>query len=234
MLDRPWNEPPTAESLVAIGTAFYQNLIVGNYVPDGGSGIQFWTSCVENVIAGNTIERHRGPGIFLYTMGTTLASSMPRSWNTGIAPLFWNVAEGNRTEECNSGVQVASGDGSHIPVEFPRALGNVIRHNSFVRNRGDGVVLTGEAAEPGVRNTSPTVAGTVVEFNVVRDASIGYHAAFGNDDAVIRRNHAYSWYPVNNSSDLPVAFQVDTPGATVVFEANDNEGANMIALKKPK
>ena len=84
------------------------------------------------------------------------------------------------------------------------------------------------------------MSGTVVEFNVVRDASIGYHAAFGNDDAVIRRNHAYFWYPVNNSRDLPVAFQVDTPDATVVIDANNaedkngNEGANLIGLKKAK
>jgi hypothetical protein len=242
MLDRPWNEPPAAGSLVAIGTGFYQNLIVGNYVPDGLSGIQLWISCVENVIADNTIARQRREGIYLYASATTLASSMPRDWDVGIAPLFWNIAEGNRTEECSTGVLVASGDDSRLPVEFPRALGNVIRHNSFVRNREDGLTLSAGATEPapGVRNTSPSVAGTVVEFNVVRDASIGYHAAIGNDDAVLRRNHAYFWYPVNNSRDLPVAFQVDTPDATVVLDANNaedkigNEGANLIGLKKAK
>jgi len=242
ILDRPWNEPPATGSLVAIGTGFYQNLIVGNYVPDGMSGIQLWISCVENVVADNTIARQRREGIYLYASATTLASSMPRSWNRGIAPLFWNIAESNRTEECCTGLLVASGDDPRLPVDFPRALGNVIRHNSFVRNREDGLTLSTGAAKPapGVRNTSPTVAGTLVEFNVVRDASIGYHAALGNGDAVLRRNHAYFWYPVNNSKDLPVAFQVDTPGATVVFDANTaedrvgNEGTNLIELRKAK
>jgi parallel beta-helix repeat protein len=228
--------------MVAVGTGFYQNLIVGNYAPDGMCGIQLWISCIENVVADNTIARQRREGIYLYASATTLASSMPRSWNRGIAPLFWNTAEGNRSEECATGLLVASGDDPRLPVEFPRALGNVIRHNSFVRNRDDGLTLStgpSEAAR-GVRNTSPTVAGTVAEFNVVRDASIGYHSAPGNDCAVLRRNHAYFWYPVNNSKDLPVAFQVDTPSASVVFEANTaedkvgNEGENLIEFKKAK
>jgi hypothetical protein len=240
MLDRPWTEPPVAGSLVAVGTGFYQNLIVGNYTPDGMTGIQLWISCIENVVAGNTIARQRRAGIFLYANATTLASSMPRTWNRGISPLFWNVAEGNRTEDCSTGVLVTSGDDPRLPVEFPRALGNVISHNSFVRSRDDGVVLAAGGAEPapGVQNTSPSVAGTVVEFNVVRDASVGYHASFGSDDSVFRRNHAYFWYPVNNSKDLPVAFQVDPPGATVVIDSNNaedkvgNEGVNLIGLKK--
>ena len=242
IVDRPWNEPPAAGSLVVIGTGFYQNLIVGNYVPDGMSGIQLWLSSVENVIANNTIARQRKEGIFLFASATTLASSMPRSFNRGIAPLFWNIAEGNRTEECYAGIIVVSGDDPRLPVEFPRALGNVIRHNSFVRNREDGVTLSAHSSRtaPGTQDTSPTVAGTLVEFNVVRDAAIAYHAAFGNDDAVFRRNHAYFWYPVNNSRDLPVAFQVDTPGTTVVFDANNaegkvgTEGENLIELKKTK
>jgi len=242
ILDRPWMEAPTAGSLAAIGTAFYQNLIVENYTPDGMTGIQLWISCIENVIAGNSIARQRRQGIFLFASASTLASSMPRSWNSGIAPLFWNVTEGNRSEECSAGVLVTSGDDPRLPVEFPRALGNVIRHNSLLRNREDGVTLSGGAPEPspGVRTTSPSVSCTIVEFNVVRDAVIAYHAASGSDDAVLRRNHAYFWFPVNNSKDLPVAFQVDTPDANVVIDVNNaedkvgDEGANLIRLKRAK
>jgi parallel beta-helix repeat protein len=152
IVDRPWNVPPSAGSLVAIGTGFYQNLIVGNYTPDGMSGIQLWISCVENVIANNTIARQRASGIYLYTSAGTLASSMPRSWNRGIAPLFWNVVEGNRTEECSEGIRVASGDGPHLPIEFSRALGNVLRHNSSIRNREDGVALSAQAEPSQDRN----------------------------------------------------------------------------------
>ena len=188
------------------------------------TGIQLWISCIENVIAGNTIARQRKPGLFLYANGTTLASSMPRTWNRGISPLFWNLVEGNRTEECSAGALVTSGDEGPLPIEFPRALGNVLRHNTFTRNRTDGVILTSRPAPSGVKDTSASIAGTLVEFNVVRDASIAYHAAASVDATVFRRNHAYFWYPVNHSPDRPVAFQVDPARSSTVLELNSIEG----------
>ncbi len=223
-LDRPWAVPPPAGSVVAVGTAFFRNLIVGNYTPDGMTGVQLWISCVENIVAGNTIARQRKPGLFLYANGTTLASSMPRTWNRGISPLFWNVAEGNRADECSAGALVTSGDEGHLPIEFPRALGNVLRHNSFIRSRTDGVILTSRKAPPGVKDTSASIVGTLVEFNVVRDAVAAYHAAQSCDATVFRRNHAYFWYPVNNSTNAPVAFQVDNPATTIALEKNSIEG----------
>jgi hypothetical protein len=223
LLDRPWREPPAPGSVVAVGTGSYQNLIVGNYVPDGMTGIQLWISCIENVIAGNSVARQRRPALYLYASGTTLASSMPRSWNRGIAPLFFNHAEGNRSEECSAGALVTSGDAPGLPIEFPRALGNVLRHNSFVRNRTEGVALASRPIDAAQGDTSPSILGTLVEFNVVRDAPVAYHAGHGSDGMVFRRNHAYFWYPVNASSDPLVAFQVDTPKATVAIEQNNAE-----------
>jgi len=220
LLDRPWNVPPSTGSVVAVGTAFYQNLIVGNQTTDGMTGIQLWISCIENVVSGNTIARQRKPGLFLYANGTTLASSMPRTWNRGISPLFWNLAEGNRTEECSVGALVTSGDAPNLPVEFPRALGNVLRHNSFIRNRTDGIQVNAAAA------------GTLVEFNVVRDALIGYHQAGRADATVFRRNHAYFWYPVNHSTNAPVAFQADHPTMTIVLEKNSIEGIHGTADRR--
>ena len=222
--DRPWTVPPTNGCVVAIGTAFYQNHIVGNYTPDGMTGIQLWISCMENVVAGNTIARQRKPGFYLYANGTTLASSMPRTWNRGVSPLFWNTVEGNRTEECSAGALVTSGDDGKLPIEFPRALGNVLRHNSFIRSRTDGVVLTSRGTTPGVTDTAASITGTIVEFNVARDAETAYHAAQNCDATVFRRNHAYFWYPVSRSTDPPVAFQVDAAKTTVAIEKNSIEG----------
>lgn len=221
VLDRPWNVPPTNGCVVAVGTAFYQNHIVGNYVPDGMTGIQLWISCMENIVAGNTIARQRKPGLFLYANGTTLASSMPRTWNRGISPLFWNLAEGNRTEECSAGALVTSGDSPTLPVEFPRALGNVLRHNSFVRSRTDGVVINGRKVSV---DTSASIVGTIVEFNVVRDAAVAYHAANSCDGVVFRRDHAHFWYPVNTSTNAPVAFQLDDTNTVFALEKNSIEG----------
>jgi hypothetical protein len=224
LLVHPWTVPPQAGSVVVVGTAFYRNLIVGNYTPDGMTGIQLWISCVENVIAGNTIARQRKPGLFLYANGTTLASSMPRAWNRGISPLFWNLCEGNRIEECSAGALVTSGDENNLPIEFPRALGTVLRHNSFIRSRSDGVVLTSRPAPVGVKDSAASVTGTIVEFNVVRDAQIAYHAAHSCDAVVFRRNQAYFWYPVSPSPEPPTAFQVDEEGTTFSIEANSIEG----------
>ena len=95
------------------------------------------------------------------------------------------------------------------------------------------------ATTAGVKDTSAAVVGTIVEFNVVRDALTAYHAAASSDATVLRRNHAYFWYPVSNSSQKPVAFQVDPPKATVAIEQNSIEGihgvpdGNIIELRTP-
>ena len=219
-VDRPWRVAPQAGSVAAVGTMFYQNLIVGNHVPDGMTGVQLWISCVENVVAGNTVARQRKPGLFLYANGTTLASSMPRTWNRGISPLFWNLAEGNRTDECSDGALVTSGDAPGLPIEFPRALGNVLRHNSFVRSRQNGVIITSRKKESD-KDTSASVVGTVTEFNVVRDAPVAYHVGEGSDAVVLRRNHAYFW---EAGLTAPVAFQIDSPATRFALEENSVEG----------
>jgi len=219
LLDRPWRAVPAAGAVVAVGTMFYQNLIVGNRTPDGMSGVQLWISCVENVVAANTVARQRKQGLFFYANGTTLASSMPRTWNRGISPLFWNLAEGNRTDECSDGAQISSGDSPSLPVEFPRALGNVLRHNSFVRSRFNGVGVS--SGRNNAADRSASVVGTVAEFNLVRDAPLGYHASANSDVTVFRRDHAYFW---DRGIATPTAFQVDAPSARVAFEENTVEG----------
>ena len=219
-VDKPWRVAPQAGSVVAVGTMFYQNLIVGNHVPDGMTGVQLWISCVENVIAGNTIERQRKPGLFFYANGSTLASSMPRTWNRGISPLFWNLAEGNRAEACSDGALITSGDAAGLPIEFPRALGNVLRHNSFVHARQNGVIITSRKKESG-QDASASVVGTVAEFNVVRDTPVAYHAGEGSDVVVLRRDHAYFW---DAGIAAPVAFQIDNPATLFALEENTVEG----------
>lgn len=214
---------PQPGSVAAVGTMFYRNLIVGNRVSDGMTGVQLWISCVENVVAGNTVERQRKPGLFFYASGTTLASSMPRTWNRGISPLFWNLAEGNRTDTCSDGALVTSGDAPGLPVEFPRALGNVLRHNSFVTSRQNGVIVTSRKSESGM-DASASVVGTVAEFNVVRDAPVAYHSGQGSDGVVLRRNHAYAWHAASGAAEPAVAFQIDSPATACALELNSVEG----------
>lgn len=224
ILDKPWSVMPEKGSIVSVATAFYRNIIKDNYTCDGMTGIQLWISCIENIVSGNTIARQRKPGIFLYANGTTLASSMPRTWNRGISPLFWNTCEGNRIDECSAGALVTSGDTGNLPIEFPRALGNVLRHNSFIRSRSDGVAITSRGGSKEAGDTSPSIVGTIVEFNVVRDAVNAYHVGRSADGVVLRRNHAYFWYPVNNNNEAPVTILTDEEETTMAIEHNTIEG----------
>jgi len=240
LLDRPWNVPPTAGSIVAVGTGFYRNIVINNYTPDGMTGIQLWISCIENIVSANSIARMRRPAFFLYSNGTTLASSMPRTWNRGISPLFFNHIEGNRAIECSAGALVTSGDDGKIPVEFPRALGNIIRNNSFDRNRTEGVIIVSRKGNAADGDIAPSILGTIVEFNVVRDAPIAYRSSHGSDGVLFRRNHAYFWYPVNNSTEPLVGFQMDKIDANVILDNNVIEGKvgemnpkDVIHIKKP-
>ncbi len=220
-LDRPWRETPEAGCLVVVSTMYYQNIVTGNDTPDGMTGIQLWISCVENIVSGNTISRQRKPGLFLYSTCTTLASSMPRTWNRGIGPLNWNHIEGNRTDECSDGALVTSGDAPDLPIEWPRAVGNVLRHNSFIKNRTNGVIITSRKKAD---NESPSVVGTVCEFNVVRDAMTAYHASNNVDATVFRRNHAYFWYPVSLVPGPLTAFLIQNEKAVAAIELNSVEG----------
>jgi hypothetical protein len=110
-----------------------------------------------------------------------------------------------------------------LPVEFPRCLGNTLRHNSFTASRTDGLLMIGDrpANDP---QPAAVVQGTIAEFNLVRDATICYHVASSADATLLRRNHAYSWYPVNLQPGPRVAFQVDSDKATAVLELNTTEG----------
>jgi len=223
LLDRPWRVPPIRGSLVLVHTAYWRNHVVANRAVDGMTGIQLWISCIENVLADNEVGQQRRPGVFLYGTCTTLASSMPTLWNRGIGPLYFNHVEGTRCLETSCGALVTTGEDRKLPVEFPRALGNVLRHNSFDRSRTDGVLVTGSRG-PDEKNPSPAVLGTIVEFNTVRDARVGYHVAPAAEATLLRRNHAYFWYPVSRDPAPPVGVQIDDAKATAVTEHNAIEG----------
>ena len=226
LLDRPWRVQPTAGAVVAIGTMFYQNHVVDNTVPDGMTGVQLWISCVENIVAQNSVARQRKPLFFLYANGTTLASSMPCTWNRGISPLFWNTVEGNRAEECSDGVLVTSGDAPQLPIEFPRALGNVVRRNSLIRLRAHGVTISGRSTVGPAGYPIGAIAGTLAEFNLVRDAGVAYFASGGGEATLFRRDHAYFWYPVSTSAQAPVGFWLQNTNLLHGLEQNTVEGTH--------
>jgi hypothetical protein len=222
-LDRPWRVAPEPGCLALVHTAYWRNHLVGNRAVDGMTGVQLWISCIENILSGNDVQRMRKPGLYLYGNCTTLASSMPSTWNRGIGPLYFNQIEGTRCDETSCGALVTSGEMHQLPVEFPRCLGNVLRHNSFVRSRSDGLLITGNRPAD-EQQPAKAIVGTIAEFNVVRDASAGYHVAQSVEATLLRRNHVYFWYPVSLQSGPRVAFQIDNPQGTAVLETNSVEG----------
>ncbi len=212
LLDRPWAEPPGRGATVLVSTLFYRNLIVDNEACEGMSGIQLWFSCVQNVVSDNVVRRQRGGGLVLVGACSTLASSMPTMWNRGLAPCYFNTFEGNLTENTTGSSLSGGGLG-----DFPLALGNVVRHNSFLENRGSGLSLSGSSR--GSADAPPRTAGTIVELNVVRNVhESAYRVRSGADYVVLRRNAACFWQRF--APDLkPAAFQLDTPG-TYALEHN--------------
>lgn len=222
-LDRPWRVTPTSQSVVLVNTGFFQNHVVGNRIADGMAGIQLWIGCNENIIAANTIRRMRRSGLFLYASASTLASSMPRTWNSGLSTCFFNTVEGNWTEACRDGLLVSAGEDAAFRPDFPRTMGTLARYNTFLSNRGNGVVVSGGSAGTSTAQAPPALLGTLVEHNVARDMLTGYSSSEGSAGAVFRRNQAYFW---NNQAlhGERAAFSIGRPGTDVWVGENNVEG----------
>ena len=208
-LDRPWTVPPAAGSVVAVGTVFFQNLIVGNDTPDGMTGHP----------ALDLLHRERGRRQHHRPPAEARDLPLRQRHHAGLvdAPHLEPrhqppLLEPGRGEP-HRGMQ-RRGPGhqrrrgavaDRVPPRTGQRPAAQHLHPQSHRWRDPHE----PAAPSGVKDTSASVAGTLVEFNVVRDAGIAYHAAASVDATVFRRNHAYFWYPVNHSPDRPVAFQVD-------------------------
>jgi len=193
-LDQPWGVAPDDHSLVLEALSFVHNIVVGNRLPDGMSGIQLWIGGYRNIFAGNEISGERKEGIYLYGAMSTAGPTMPNTWNAGIGPLFYNTVEGNRIQDTDRGIRLGIEDNPEASrgVDWPRALGTTIRHNSMTQSRSAGLSVSAGAARP-ADLADLAVEGTLAEFNVVRDAPVGYEAGPRTVGTLFRRDHAYFW-----------------------------------------
>lgn len=190
LLDGVWDVPPDRDSKILLTTLFARNLLIGNETFNGMAGLQLWIGGWENVFARNRIANQRRQGIFLYSATSTLDVEMPATWNRGIGVLLFNTVEYNWAETTGDGVLLYA-DNQGKPVEWPRAIGNIIRHNTMVGSRFSGINITGSLSEDG----NPSVWGTIVEFNFCRDQRRGIALDSGVLGAIIRRNLIYFWDP---------------------------------------
>jgi hypothetical protein len=216
-LRRPWRVVPDEQSKILISTLFARNLILENETCDGMTGIQIWIGGWQNVVARNRIARQRKPGIYLYAATTTLDAQMPPTWNRGIGALLFNTIEENHIEQASNGIFLLANN-RELPVEWPRAVGTVLRRNTIVNSRFEGMRVTAAGSD-----ASPAVAGTVVEFNVVRDQHVGISTAATVRGAAVRRNHLYFW-DEEYLEDEPTALRL--LGPDTVESQNTVEGPN--------
>ena len=231
LLQQPWRVPPDPKSKILVTTMFARNLILENESFDGMTGIQLWIGGWENVIARNRIARQRRQGIFLFGSTSGLAPQMPPAWNRGIGPLLFNTVEENQVEDSSEGIML-SAQGGEEPVEWPRAVGNLIRRNTATGSRFCGIQLSGVGPRP-----AASVQGNVVEFNVLRDQPVGISAGPATQGTIIRRNHVYVWNPYlldHNPTGLQLL------GSDIFTEHNNIEGphgeepsAKIKAVEKP-
>lgn len=211
-LATPWRVIPDQTSRIVVSTLFYRNLIVGNTITNGMAGIQLWIGCVDNVVAGNLLKGHRRQGIWVLGCVSTLASSMRLSYNRGIGPANWNHIEGNIIDETLDGIRMTSRVRDPIHVNWPVLVGNTIRNNSVRSARRDGVVVDGALS-----------CGTIVEYNLVRDASTHFRFSDAAQVSILWRNHAYCWRVPSAGEDGRIAIAVGVSSTGVLVQENEVE-----------
>jgi hypothetical protein len=65
-LDRAWDVAPDETSYVAVGEFFQENLLLDNSDLDGDAAVQFWGSCLANVLAGHISRNAQGLWMWTY------------------------------------------------------------------------------------------------------------------------------------------------------------------------
>ncbi len=220
-VDRPWHVPPTAESTVVVSQLFYRNLVIGNDMRDGMTGIQFWINGCENVCWGNRIANQRREGILLFGNATSLDSNQTPGWNRGIGAIYYNHVEGNVIEDVAYGIRVNTGDSrtANGPLEWPCALGNVVRHNTVVRARQVGIGVDNRGGVGDIEQVPGySLAGSLIEYNVVRDTPTAYLVNKRAEATLFRRNHGYFWTPPPGEG--AIGLRIEQGAANVVQDAN--------------
>ncbi|MCE5238957.1 hypothetical protein LLH23_10745 [bacterium] len=171
-VDRPWDVPPDATSLVGITMLQRHYILSGNSFSDAGIAIQFYGSSSEHIVSGNTCARAGGyQGIGKPYGGYTL----PPDKNPCHQPSWFCQYVDNAITEGSiyrSGANNAILSGDSViglygwPLTrdwpWPYNVGSVVRGNRLDNNARIHVGGSG--------NDRPSVSDAVIEDNTIRDA----------------------------------------------------------------
>lgn len=204
-LERPWRLAPDTGSTVLLTELFYRNLIVGNEISDGGTGVQLWINGIENVIAENRLANIRGEGILMHSAASGGPQSQPPFWpivgnnragfNRGIGVIYFNTVTGNTVRNAAFGINISADifQATRGAIEWPTSMGNLVRHNVVERPRNSGVWTRVRSRSRVPFDQAPGFAliGNLFEHNTV-NAMDKEMPLYGGDDRnkaiVFRRN----------------------------------------------
>ncbi len=178
-VDRPWDVPPDASSVITLTMMHRNYLFIGNRFEDAGIALQYYGTSIGHVAEGNTSERAGG----FYNSGR---------WYHGFQPSWYCQFLDNRIIEGNGyrfgpNNATAAGDSflgtlgaQRFDNKYPLAYctvhrGNRLENNALIRIRGI------KADAPGVRDV-------VIEHNTVENADTGLYIDKGCVGVWVRKN----------------------------------------------
>ena len=184
-LDRPWQMPPGAGSIVTVTMFHGQYLFVDNQFTDSGVAIQLYGMACEAICDGNVSTRTAG----FHNFGMDYHGIQP-SWY--IQWLGNQIAEGNVYRSGHDNYLLAGQAHLGIFALPPRpdfeaclTLGCVVRGNRLLNNAH---LAIGGADPANPAHDKPFVRNVVVEHNRVENSEFGIHLRKAQADVLLRDN----------------------------------------------
>ncbi|NOY81731.1 MAG: hypothetical protein GXP31_12110 [Kiritimatiellaeota bacterium] len=178
-VDRPWDVPPDASSVITVTMMHRNYLFIGNRFEDSGIALQYYGTSIGHVAEGNTSERAGG----FYNSGR---------WYHGFQPSWYCQFLDNRIIEGNGyrfgpNNATAAGDSflgtlgaQRFENKYPLAYctvhrGNHLENNALIRIRG-------------IKPDAPGVRDVIIEHNTVENADTGLYVDKGCVGVWVRKN----------------------------------------------
>jgi len=178
-LDRPWDVPPDASSVVTVTMMHRNYLFIGNRFEDAGIALQYYGTSIGHVAAGNVAVRAGG----FYNSGR---------WYHGFQPSWYCQFLDNRILEGN-GYRFGPNNATLADDSFLGTLGlqrfdnrtplaycTVHRRNRLFNNACIRL--------QGIKRDAPGVRDVVVEHNTVENAAVGLYVDGGCVGVLARKN----------------------------------------------
>jgi hypothetical protein len=189
-LDRGWDVPPDASSLVGITMLQRRYLLVANEFSDAGIAVQFYGCSVEHIVAANTCERTGGYQAIGKAYG---GYQLPPEQNPCHQPSWYcqfldntvadgAVYRGGANNAVASGEAVIGVFGWPLKADWPWPynVGAVVRRNRLAAHAR---IVVG-----GSQHAAPMTRAVLVENNVVRDSDVGIQLDRAAAGVVLRGN----------------------------------------------